>query len=498
MSLPLKHSEIHVHQLLRLGRRRRLNPIVTDSTTGNFSVRRSQLMAGHICDITQTNLRQTFTSELVKLGRACPIPSIESSTSIWSSCVTLPVRDYKKRANRPSTYSAICIRSNSSRSRTSKAFHELLCSPVTDLTWRNSFMVEGHPDYRISFPMSDSVFWSPLLFGAQICEVALRSPFHCILSYHSPRWAGVRPARTQLYIWTSTTPSGGAYPTPVWMRKNNPSAQSPRYDARSRAIPRVILRTTRARPILRGDGAAVAYQYEAHVAAAGGSDSTKAIRCFVQEQQALVEQKRSATMRLVAEGFDKQDVQTSWYDISACEAFHRMPPPGSVESRPLTHRSTRHPSTRRPDTRIARRKEATVSSAPMALRTPVPGSRHTYYILPHTIDAFPPITHINEDSEEPPSPDDPRLAAAPHSWTPQWSLTEPFFSSPGPNTSSLDSTGGNAQRASSKSKIKQQPQLQRSSDGRVRALALCHGRPAESSAAAAVAVLGDRDGGADG
>ncbi|KAF7365920.1 F-box domain-containing protein [Mycena venus] len=326
-------------------------------------------------------------------------------------------------------------------SRTNKAFHELLRSPVTDSTWRNSFMVEDHPDSPPDqLPQCPSQLsgrrWAKLLFGAQICE-------EC----------GQRESSTD-------------FDYALWRRvcdtcvEVNLLETMPGYDA-SHEIYSMIPTTTRvgldydgpfdfARGrFWRDDGVAVASQYEAHVAAAGGPES-EAVRRFVQEQQALVEKNASspydaktgrgtpdASTRVsitrcwtrsrlaqqsasLRRGFDERDVQASWYEISACEPFYRMP---RLTSR-LWNRARPHilphvvkakieRLARERETRIARRKEAIISAALMALRAPVPGSRHTYYIPPHTIDTFPPIAQlISEDSEEPLSPDDPRLATA--------------------------------------------------------------------------------------
>jgi hypothetical protein len=72
-------------------------------------------------------------------------------------------------------------------SRANKAFRELLYAPITDLTWRNSFLVENDPDslgtdadnpdsspYQIPLcpPHMSGRRWARLLFGPQICQVS--------------------------------------------------------------------------------------------------------------------------------------------------------------------------------------------------------------------------------------------------------------------------------------------------------------------------------------
>ncbi|KAJ7231783.1 hypothetical protein C8J57DRAFT_1580478 [Mycena rebaudengoi] len=61
----------------------------------------------------------------------------------------------------------------------------------------------------------------------------------------------------------------------------------------------------------------------------------------------------------------------------------------------------------------AARIELRKNAAFLALRAPVPGSRSTYYLPPHTIYAFPLIAQlVNEDPAEPLALGDPRLVAA--------------------------------------------------------------------------------------
>ncbi|KAJ7216900.1 hypothetical protein C8J57DRAFT_277572 [Mycena rebaudengoi] len=65
-------------------------------------------------------------------------------------------------------------------SRTSKAFHELLRFAITDLTWRNSFMLKDHlktapktradPELPQCLSQLSGRRWAKPLFGPKICE----------------------------------------------------------------------------------------------------------------------------------------------------------------------------------------------------------------------------------------------------------------------------------------------------------------------------------------
>ncbi|KAJ7231782.1 hypothetical protein C8J57DRAFT_1533442 [Mycena rebaudengoi] len=104
-------------------------------------------------------------------------------------------------------------------SRTSKAFHELLRFPITDLTWRNSFVVEDHPKTRASDPklppcpsQISGRRWAKLLFGPKICEA--RPP--CCYGYHPLNLMGAgRSAASVNPVRMSTTHCCGGYATPA-------------------------------------------------------------------------------------------------------------------------------------------------------------------------------------------------------------------------------------------------------------------------------------------
>ncbi|KAJ7272404.1 hypothetical protein C8J57DRAFT_1715798 [Mycena rebaudengoi] len=311
-------------------------------------------------------------------------------------------------------------------SRTSKAFHELLRFAITDLTWRNSFMVEDHPKTRadLRLPRCPSQLsgrrWAKLLFGPKICEECCQCKSSADVDYMLLR----RVCDTCV--------------------EANLLDTLPGYSA-SHELYSMIPRTKRVAPVRnhrrfswdrfwRGDGAAIASQYEVHVTSAGGSEA-EAVRSFVREQKALVGKQRyltargqnweqhtlykysreydtmlnkvriSAEERLDAEGFDDNDFWTLRRAIGACEALCRKP---RLTTR-LWTRARPHIVPHVVEAQINRlacertaRIELRKKAALMALRTPVPGSRNTYYLPPHcTIDAFPPIAQlVNEDPAE--------------------------------------------------------------------------------------------------
>ncbi|KAF8197761.1 hypothetical protein K438DRAFT_1967320 [Mycena galopus ATCC 62051] len=320
-------------------------------------------------------------------------------------------------------------------SRTNKGFRDLLNSPVTDLTWRNSFLVEDHP-YSLEDRLPECPAemsgrrWAKLLFGSRICDDCGRSQADA--DYHLRR----RVCGTCL--------------------DQNLINAVPGY-SESHIINSAVIRTTRVGEdyngswtedgrLWRSDGAALAAQYELCVTEGGPEAALR----FIEERRVLVTKNSelavrcddwdwhtqrkfrisysnrldrviaSVIKRLITEGFNKDDVATSRYNIYDCDVLYRMRRLTSKlynRARPHILPRVLEAQTfrlkRERASRILRRTEAILAIAYMALRTPVPGLRHAYYGPPSAIDGFPPIARlINEDSDEPISADDPRLAAA--------------------------------------------------------------------------------------
>ncbi|KAJ7208600.1 hypothetical protein GGX14DRAFT_633438 [Mycena pura] len=230
--------------------------------------------------------------------------------------------------------------------------------------------------------------WTKLLFGAQICEKCGR---------REPSSMDVDYALWRRVCW------GGEYvQCLVFHQRINPSAQSSQYDARLRAIPRVIFNgiEDHTRPILAGRWRGRCVPVEAHVACAGGYDS-KAIRCFVQKQQALVENGgRSMYTTLIFLELTVRCGDWAWHTRRKCsrdyktmldkvairliEAQRCVSSPRDLTSGTCVWNPA-HPHivphvidtqaqrlARERETCIVHRKQAIVSAALMELRTPVP------------------------------------------------------------------------------------------------------------------------------
>ncbi|KAF7341704.1 F-box domain-containing protein [Mycena sanguinolenta] len=316
-------------------------------------------------------------------------------------------------------------------SRTNKSFHDLLDSPITDVTWRNSFLVEDHPDCEEErLPQCPSSLsgrrWTKLLFGPQMC-------WEC----------GQSNAEPDYDIWRRVCST---------CAEKNLVDAIPGYDAThelNSTVRRTMLNTEDFQEHGRfwcSDGIAIATQYEA-AAANGGSEA--ALR-FIEEQRDLVSNYRSLARqcdswawdtryksssmyskrlqkvtdsvlkRLIAEGFDEDDVYNSSYKISDCGVLYRKRRLTSKlwnRARPhvlacvLATRALRLERERA--IRVRQRGDAIRATALIALRTPVPNLQHTYYPPPHTIDTFPPLAELlSQDFDEFLSLDNPQLCAA--------------------------------------------------------------------------------------
>ncbi|KAJ7639944.1 hypothetical protein DFH06DRAFT_1302059 [Mycena polygramma] len=317
-------------------------------------------------------------------------------------------------------------------SRTSKGFRELLRSPVTDLTWRNSFLVED-PLPKCP-PQLSGRRWAKLLFGPRVCD-------ECGQADTDPDYV----------LWRRVCD--------VCMDKHL-LTEIPGY-SKTHELNSMVHRTLRGidlsdlmvdgsiDPALgrfwNTDGADVAAMYEAHNSEGG----PEAVRRFIESQTALVVENReraieyedwewtlrmtsqkeysaklnkvttSIIKRLVSEGFEEDDALTVWL-VNDHDGLWRMPRLTSklwnrvrpyILPRVLQEQTQRLERER--DKRVARRKTALLTAAMMALRTPVAGARHVFYPPPLGIDAFPPIDElIAERLDKPLSPGDPRLAAA--------------------------------------------------------------------------------------
>ncbi|KAJ7899781.1 hypothetical protein B0H13DRAFT_2029457, partial [Mycena leptocephala] len=295
-------------------------------------------------------------------------------------------------------------------SRTSRTFRELLHS--TDSMWRTSFLIDDRlPQCPPQIPGRR---WVKLLFGPKICETC------------------GQPNTDADYI--------------IWRRVCIPCMDQNLLDVvpgytETHELNSAVHRTRRTAAVdgsedgtvvlargkfWRSDGAVVAELYEAL-----NADDPEAAHRFLESQKVLVSENYDASAhfadkcedwawqaaskskpeyfkmldkvtasvvkRLIAEGHDQRDTEQAWYDIIDSDVLWRMPRLTSrLWNRARPHilpmviaKRTERLERERLD-RIQRRKDAILATALMALRTPL----------------------ICEDSDEPLSRDDPRVAAA--------------------------------------------------------------------------------------
>ncbi|KAJ7639953.1 hypothetical protein DFH06DRAFT_1216240 [Mycena polygramma] len=299
---------------------------------------------------------------------------------------------------------------------TSKDFHELLRSPVTDSPWRNSFLAE----YQLPEcpPQVSGRRWAKLLFGPRICD-------ECGGPGVDPDYILCRRACIHC------------------LHKNlRDSTDNPELDD---TVNRTQWWGDGRHMFWESDGTAVAAMYAAH-RHEGGTDAAhrfiesqevqvtenreRAVRCQDWDLRArknseaeylgkLSRVTKSIHKRLVSEGFEKCDVKRVRYR-KVCPNLWRMPRLTSKlwnRVRPYILPHVLQVQTERlvleREARVRRRKADILATALRVLCAPVPGSRYLFHPPPRTIETFPPLAElIAEHSEEPLSPNDPRLAAA--------------------------------------------------------------------------------------
>ncbi|KAJ7912184.1 hypothetical protein B0H13DRAFT_2477783 [Mycena leptocephala] len=320
-------------------------------------------------------------------------------------------------------------------SRTSKSFRRLLRSPITDLTWRHSFLVDARlPDCP---PQISGRRWAKLLFGPQICD-------ECDQPNTEPDYIIWRRVCTACMDENLLDEMPGSHELNSMLHRTLRAGGGPRDGT---------IHAERGR-FWRSDGAGVAALYEAHNSQGG----PEAVCRFVKSQLAVVSENRDRAARcrawarhalsnsrveiyarvdqitgsaircLVSEGFHKRDAAEalySVYEMNEYDALWRMPRLTSRVWRRARPHVVPHILIARTDRlerehewRMRDRKQVILGTAIMALRTPVVGSPHLFHPPPHAIEAFPPITQlIDEDSLEP-------LPAMTHD-SPPLSLTPP-------------------------------------------------------------------------
>ncbi|KAJ6564219.1 hypothetical protein B0H19DRAFT_76532 [Mycena capillaripes] len=296
-------------------------------------------------------------------------------------------------------------------SRASQSFHHLLRSPITDSTWRNSFLVDAQlPSCP---PQVSGRRWAKLLFGHHICD-------ECGLP--------------------------GTNPDYIICRRVCTSCMDPKYVRELNVMARKTLRAGSESSDAEDSDTDIGSPYETRNCHVG----SHAVQRFFESQMAIALENRnraerceawastflrhsrleywaklnkltvSIMNRLIAEGFDLGDVREVQYDLKDCDVLWRKPRLTSklwYQARPyilpqlLLVRTQRLEYER--NWRIRTRKQAILADVVLTLRTPVTGSPYCYHAHPRAIEGFPPIARLmSEDSEEALIRDHPQLVAA--------------------------------------------------------------------------------------
>ncbi|KAK7055995.1 F-box domain-containing protein [Favolaschia claudopus] len=323
-------------------------------------------------------------------------------------------------------------------SLTNKAFRELLISPIADPIWRRSFLVDDYPQAEhanLRLPQCPTGIpgqrWTRVLFGRLKCEQCgkLGTSDYILCRRICPPCAdqnllNVIPEYDEAHVLNSM----------VHRTQLAPASGDVHWDyERGR--------------FWRSDALAVVAEYER---LSTSDDSEIAITSFVEARKQSVAELREladrchewywevrhssrleyskkldkvsfrAARRLVAEGFDQRDVDSSFFDINDCELFYRKPRLTSklwnrarpfIVPRVLAARTQRLKHER--ELRMQARKQAILSFAITELQSRAPGVRHGYHLPPRTIETFAPLAQlIEEDCEDSISAEDPRLIQA--------------------------------------------------------------------------------------
>ncbi|KAK6987598.1 F-box domain-containing protein [Favolaschia claudopus] len=317
--------------------------------------------------------------------------------------------------------------------RVNKAFRGLLNSSATDLIWRRSFLVDDDPQNQkfrlprcpagISGRQLTRLLYCPL--ACEVCGASIESPDYNL-------WRRICLQCTRAHLRTI------------------PRQYKCDHELYSMIPRRIIVdryhRTPEFGGFWRSDVTSIVAEYERLVA---GGDSQSLVR-FVNDQTLMVSKKRqlaeqcriysanitarfrtesrdkierivnSAEKRLVAEGFWQRDVLLAPYHMQNCPAFQRKSHLSTKiwrRARPLIVPSVLQAQAERLEwerrARINAKTSVILTSAILALRTPVAGTHRTYYCPPCTIVNFPPLAKvIDEEPEEQIAADDPRLVEA--------------------------------------------------------------------------------------
>ncbi|KAJ7199757.1 hypothetical protein GGX14DRAFT_661092 [Mycena pura] len=288
-------------------------------------------------------------------------------------------------------------------SRINKTFHEILHSPIADATWRNSFNIDN------ALPLcpvqSSGRRWAKLLFGPRICDdcgesnsdadytIQRRLCAPCMKKHirlHVPGYPNFFPEFYECHIATEFYEFHEAGELGAKFRSFLDSEKALRKETRDLAD--------------RCD------QWACGISAASNEEYAAMLWKVM----------RSVEKRLSAEGWDDWDICNDWSGIRNTPLLYRIP---RLTSRrwnrarphiiPIVSYAKAQRLAREREVLISKRADAVRCAAILALRTRVADSQHAHYPPPHTITAFPPLAQlINDPSDTPLAPEDPRLHSA--------------------------------------------------------------------------------------
>ncbi|KAJ7734353.1 hypothetical protein DFH07DRAFT_967673 [Mycena maculata] len=316
-------------------------------------------------------------------------------------------------------------------SRTNKALHGLLRSPIAASTWRNAFILAELP---LCPPQIPARRWADLLFGPQICDecgglntssdytIWRRVCRTCLdqkLSYRFPGYDELDKINT-LVPRTLREDAGWRFPEGRFWASDGAAVAEQYERCKSQEDPDILQEFIQSRLSLVGEVQSL------------GSTCDRWAQNLLEDYhnrnyRKLQRVMGSVVKRLAGEGWKVEDIDAVHAEMSRCEQLshaRRLTYKVWNKARPYiipmvtTARDDRVRYER--EILATRRKEVVKTATLAALRTPVPGMRvprtslsYAYYPPPHTIYEFTPIMQLIDDpSEENLSSDDPRLAAA--------------------------------------------------------------------------------------
>ncbi|KAJ7891925.1 hypothetical protein B0H14DRAFT_3428351 [Mycena olivaceomarginata] len=294
-------------------------------------------------------------------------------------------------------------------SRASKTFRQLLRSPITDSTWRNSFSAD--PQLLRCSPQISGRRWAKLLFGPHICDECGRP--------------GTEPDYTICQrICTACMDMKYVHEFNSMVHRTVCADQATLDAERSEThnshyVPQAVHRFVKSLIAVESENQKVCGFFPAAFVLLI-LFSQRAELCKSWARRVLSDSRReyyrmlnrvtaSIKKRLISEGFDEEDIYQVRYDIGECDALWRKPRLTSKlwhRARPdivaliINAQTERLESERK--WRIRHRQRSIVATVQLTLRTPVTGSPRCF--------------HRSLSSATTPE-SSPRLLTVPSSWT---------------------------------------------------------------------------------